>query len=381
MRDLRLLGDKLRRYREQFQLSLRELSAKTGIDMDTLAVYETGEKEPSGDDVLILADFYKCDYRFFVSGERLAAFEQTDLLFRKYGSEFSSDDRWAVQEFLYLAETESRLEDALGRRHEAFEFVAEGTYYKGHGESAAADLRRYLNIPSGGTVADVYDAFRRLGFHVFRRKLENSGVSGLFANHPVAGRCILVNYDEDVFRQRFTVAHEAAHAIFDHTEQVVVSFAGGSDGPDLKEVRANTFASRLLVPPELVSSLPNQVWSSDERVLDIAKRLMVNPVVLAYSLGESRSIDAIRVAEIRSLKIPSQDKRDPELPEESASLTYTRKRDLLERGLSHSYVNLCYDCYRAGLISARRLAEAFLADEQGLDEILGLFNLRLEYEF
>jgi len=34
-----------------------------------------------------------------------------------------------------------------------------------------------------------------------------------------------VNYSEDVYRQRFTAAHELAHAIFDSDDSAVVSFA------------------------------------------------------------------------------------------------------------------------------------------------------------
>ena len=55
--DLRLFGDKLKRYREQLQLSLAEVSHATGISEARLAVFEHGEGFPTGDDILILADF------------------------------------------------------------------------------------------------------------------------------------------------------------------------------------------------------------------------------------------------------------------------------------------------------------------------------------
>ena len=39
----------------------------------------------------------------------LAPFEQTETLFRMYGDELSSEDRWAIQEFLFLCECEDYL--------------------------------------------------------------------------------------------------------------------------------------------------------------------------------------------------------------------------------------------------------------------------------
>ena len=69
--------------------------------------------DPTGDEVLIIADFFKCDYNFFISNERLTAFEQTEKLFRKYGDELTKEDRWSIQEFLFLSECEHFLFEAL----------------------------------------------------------------------------------------------------------------------------------------------------------------------------------------------------------------------------------------------------------------------------
>src|ERR1700674_3157301 len=77
--DLALLGSKLRRYREQFQATPADLQDATGISESRLAAFEDGQAMPTGDEILILADYYKCDYKFFVSNEKLAPFEQTDM--------------------------------------------------------------------------------------------------------------------------------------------------------------------------------------------------------------------------------------------------------------------------------------------------------------
>jgi len=72
-----LLGEKIRKYREQLAFSVEELAQHTGIPGELLKQYEQGEQEPSGDEILVLADFFKCDFRFFISNENVAPFERS----------------------------------------------------------------------------------------------------------------------------------------------------------------------------------------------------------------------------------------------------------------------------------------------------------------
>ena len=238
--DLQMLGAKLRRFRNQVDASLAEVSAATGILEQLMEDYEQARREPTGDEILILADYYKCDFKFFISNEKLAAFEQTETLFRKYSSELSKSDRWAILELLFLCECEEYLLKVLpSQKRSVFDFKKSGTHFKTHGAEAASALRRHLGYEAKMVPMDVYRDFRSIGCHVFRRRLVNSTISGLCVRHPVAGKCILVNYSEDVYRQRFTAAHEVAHAILDDDQDVIVSFT--SDKGNLSEIRANVF--------------------------------------------------------------------------------------------------------------------------------------------
>ena len=195
--DCSLLAEKLKKYREQFQVSLSELSESTGINEQDLKAYEGCQKIPSGDEILILADYYKCDYKFFVSNEKVAPFEQTENLFRRFGNEFSKADRWAVQDVLFLAECEAFLDNALGSyRKQEVSFIKTGNYFKKHGIEAAKTLRQKLGYDYNQVPMNIYKDFRSIGIYVYRRRLENSNISGLCINHPVAGRCILINYND-----------------------------------------------------------------------------------------------------------------------------------------------------------------------------------------
>jgi Zn-dependent peptidase ImmA (M78 family) len=376
--DLSLLGSKLARYRQQFQLDLEDVVNATGIPVETLKAYESGIEQPSGDEILILADFYKCDFKFFISNERLAPFEQTDLLFRKHGDQLSKADRWSIQEFLYLCECENDLILLLGRQAPlSFEFIPSGSYYKGQGEQAATKLRKTLGYKSDAlTSEDVFRDFRRIGIHIFRRKLQNSKISGLFLKHPMIGKCVLVNYTEDLYRQRFTAAHEVGHAILDGDREFNVSFE--NEQKALIEIRANTFASRYLLPPEMLrTQVPKTTQWTDQQIGNVSHQLQVNPQTLAIALADAGVVSAEVQSRIASIKLPRQNKSDPELPASLSPLSLNRRKEMLERGLSTYYVELCFDAFSQNRITRARLAEMLLIPETELSEIAHLYHVKV----
>lgn len=372
--NIAVLGDKLKKYRDQLQETVAEVAEVTGIPEERLTDMEAGRLEPTGDEVLILADHFQCDFRYFISNERLAPFEQTDTLYRMHGKEFSKADRRAVQEFLYLCETEAFLMKELRREHIKFEFTPTDGFMKGHGEPAASALLKALGFADNVLPRDVFAEFRRVGVHVFRRHLGNSNISGLFIRHPVAGLCALVNYSEDVYRQRFSAAHEMAHAIFDHDQEASVSF---KNGHDLVEIRANKFASCFLMPPMFLRNIPVKSGWNDQEALDWANKLRVSCVALGIALKEAGVVDANRGAQIQQLRVPKDEKVDPELPTTLSSTQRQKKAHLLELGLSDFYVDLCFDAFKQGVISQGRLAEVLLTSPSGLTELAGLYGRSL----
>lgn len=374
--DLKSLGSKLAKYRGQLKESIAEVASTTDIDAARLAAIEAGHVEPSGDEVLILADHYRCDFKFFISNEQVAPFEQTETLYRAHGDDFTKEDRRSVQDFLYLCETEAFLMQALGHRPKNFAFVPTGTYYKGHGADAAAQLRVALGYADHAVPRDIYTEFRSVGVHVFRRKLGNSNISGLFIMHPVAGKCALVNHSEDIYRQRFSAAHEMAHAIFDSAQGASVSFERPGH-LDMLEVRANRFASCFLMPPTFLAKLPAPSTWSDVDALRWANDLRVSCDALGIALKEAKHIEEAASERIRRLRIPREAKIDPELSEGLNPTQRERKARLLELGLSDFYVGLCFDAFSAGAISVGRLAEALLCSQGELAELAALYGRKL----
>lgn len=379
-----LFGGKVRGYRLQFKMEPADLSEKSGIPESDIHALEDGRRPPTGDEVLILADcFLLNDFRFLISDETTAPYEQTKELFRAFDRELGREDRWAIQEFLHLCECEEDLEQLTGQsalRGRPFEFRPRGSYMKGHGEAAARALREHLGLTTEMVSTDIFAYIRRLGIHCFRRSLQNTSISGIFIMHPTAGRCILVNYEEDIYRQRFTAGHELAHSIFDAEKGFVVSFHDEKKWPlpKLVETRANTFASRFLLPPESLARLPKVEWD-EHQVHHWCKQFKVNKDAFLIALKEAGLLSEERRENLgRTIRpIPQKEKPDPEIGGDLSPAQRNRKLELLKRGLTPRYVSLCLDAFESEQISLGRLAEVLMVPEKELHEMADLFGRRL----
>ncbi len=378
--DLKLFGSKLNNYRVQCNMEIKDLAMLSGINIQRLQDLENGLVYPSGDEVLILSDVFICDFRFFISNEVDTAFEKTEALFRTHGDSFSMEDRRAFLEFVFLCECEENLQNCLGKRESFidFKFKKQGTYFKGHAIQAAIELRHTLKWASNELRFDIFQVIRSLGIHVFRKKLGNSNISGLYINHPKAGKCILVNSDEDCYRQRFTVTHELGHALLDYEKDFVVSFWNW-DEKDLVEIRANTFASNFLIPRDFLITINKNIkeWNKDT-ILEWAEKLKVNTVTLIISLKDENLISKTKADELKNFKLPMETKTDPELLHADSKKQMIRRKFLIERGLTSSYLKLCLDAYQERHISAGRLAEMLLCSEFELHELVGIFGGKLD---
>jgi Zn-dependent peptidase ImmA (M78 family) len=343
---------------------------------------EQGIIPPSGDEILILADHWACDFGAFFTYDRSAPFEEAEILYRRHGEAFSKEDRRAVQEFLYLCDTEALMLRELQQQvSQRFTFKPKGSHYKSHGEQGALVLREFFGYEGSrlSVRRDVYSEFRKIGAHIFRRKLKNSNISGLFLSNPRTGPCLLVNYSEDVYRQRFSVAHEMAHAIFDVDEEAVVSFVNPNSRDRLRELRANRFASCYLMPPSMLKGLPNPSGWKKADALRWANEFCVSCEALGIALKEAGQANEETSTRIRSFQVPKEAKMDPELGASLSNRARSRKRDLLERGLSDFYARLCFEAHNRGLISTGRLAEAMLTDPVELAEMATLYGTSLRY--
>ena len=372
------LGFKCRRVRSEIlNLTLDQAAERTGIDKARLEAIESGRVEPSGDEVLIIADVYGEPVEFFITNERSASIEKASNLYRMYGNTFSTADRQNIQEFLTLCRLEHEIESLLGSRPRVFAFLPgrRNRHMRTDGREVAEKLRADCRI-GNDPIVEPFHLARTLGCHVFRRKLDNSGVSGVMLRHDDFGPCILVNYLEGYFRQHFSVAHELCHALLDGDHAVTVTFEKLRDDEQAelrkREWRANAFAGHLLFPNGVRKQL-SLGDTDDDRVRSVrraAESYRVNPIVVLYALQEARRLSKRQVADLEPiLRIPKSEQDATDMAAETPKVRKRRRR-LLEAGLAPEYVETCIRAYREGAISYGKLADALLVSLIDLQSVV-----------
>lgn len=216
---------------------------------------------------------------------------------------------------------------------------------------------------------------------VFTYSVEGSltQIYRVYINHPVAGDCILVNFNEDVYRQRFSVAHEFAHSVFDKNTIPHVTFYksnGKYSDADRIEIRANSFASEYLLPENVLRRLPKV---SSGNITDIASRLMVSCAALVKGLKDLGLLSESEATALKGYRVQKYLKSDPEAPKNLTDAQRQRRLQLLERGLTDYYVALCFDAKDRDLISTGRLSEALMVTGGELIEIASIYGRSLPY--
>ncbi|SDF03459.1 helix-turn-helix domain-containing protein [Rhodospira trueperi] len=373
---------KLRGLREQYGNTLSEVAERTGIDTQALQAMEAGTATPAGDEVLILADFFKCEFPWLIEDDATNPDENVTMLLRSEGGRLAASDRHAIAEFLHLCKSQALLEEMSGHRAiwEEFQFTPRGKFFKGHGIDCAKALREHHNLAPNAIIPDIFDWLRKSGLRVFRRALPSSTISGLFVRHPEAGRCVLINYNDDIYRQRFSAAHEAGHALLDADKRYNVSGVNDASSDEYIELRASTFASCFLMPPELLKKFGDaDWWRQPDKVAEVAGRLFVSIPALLSALKRDKILDEQAVAMIKAARPRLPHKQEPELMGDYTAPQLERKKALISNGLHTTYVEKVLDAHRQSHISQAKAANMLLVEPGEIADIAALFGTSLHH--
>ncbi|MEJ7506981.1 ImmA/IrrE family metallo-endopeptidase [Staphylococcus simulans] len=141
---------------------------------------------------------------------------------------------------------------------------------------------------------DIYDIIHNLeefiesfGIKVFYSNMDGFELPSLISGYSIVNKNgtpeIVINANETLARQRFTMAHEFGHIIMHwnwldnrskglNTNKYEILFRKspiGNDYSDIKEIQANEFASELLLPHKLLKD-----------IIGDTKELKKNPIIL-----------------------------------------------------------------------------------------------------
>jgi transcriptional regulator with XRE-family HTH domain len=269
----KFIGAKLRKAREAIGLSQTTFARAVGISPEYISVLEAGKRVPSFSTLQKIAAYLNRDIAFFFY-EKPAPLDSFTLLFRAE----AVDDRAReeLQKFRRYCDDYLRLEAITGRRLELAPLYAPSIAP----ERAADEERRRLGL-GDEPVRDIFALLEANGCRILRMPMpEDSKVSGVFIYlEQKEAAFALVNSAQAVGRQAFSAVHEYCHYLKDRNEGPVI------DNPDVfvdeyvalyhpREVYAQTFAARFLMPPDKV----REIIAKDLRV-NTPQRLVFDQVI------------------------------------------------------------------------------------------------------
>jgi transcriptional regulator with XRE-family HTH domain len=213
------IGRRINRVREELGIPIEALAEACGAAPSTIASLEAGTLDPvPGDYILIASRVLKTDFRCFVSNVLNDVEENTHQVFRSL-TEPQPSDLFAIRRFMMFCMAEQELETLLELQRPSLPpgYPRPGStehLHKDQGRRAAIQERDRL-VLGNQPLANVFDILRRQGVRLFRHRLEDAQLSGVTVSHPKAGVCVLVNCEDDLYRQFFSAAHEYGHVLFD----------------------------------------------------------------------------------------------------------------------------------------------------------------------
>lgn len=383
---------RLREARELASIGQGDAARAVGLSRTAVTQIEAGNRAISTLELAQLADLYGRPVDWFLPG---AGDSEDDLAatLRRWapGLDAAPESRTEVDRCIQLFRDGMALERMLGRdardgppayREPAPKSIGEAV---AQGEWVAEQERRRLRLGSA-PIANLTELLGDRGIWTAVVPLPDT-MSGLSIHHRSIGVAVLANAAHGRARQRFSLAHEYAHALIDRDRTVSVSSADNSG--ERIEQRANAFAAALLLPEdgleeELRQLGKGQPARTDHIVFDAATggsvegKLRPAPhsqtigfqdiAAIAHKFGTSYRATVYR---LKSLRLINQ----PECAlllspaQEQAAAAYLQTLGLLDdlespvpaevgsRELRSRVIHLALEAYRRDEISRGRLVD------------------------
>jgi transcriptional regulator with XRE-family HTH domain len=252
----KLLGTRLKRAREEINLSQGAFAKALGLSSEYISLLESGKRTPSFETLLKVAGFLNKNVSYFFE-DRRPAFE--GLFDRAAGDdrvEAAERFRKDLLKFRATCEKYLELEEATGRRLDLAP-----QYARIAPERLAEEERRRLGL-GNEPIRDIMGLCEVNGCRIIRQTLaDEARIAGLFVfDEERKAAFALVNANEPAGLQTFIAAHLYGHYLMDRADSPII------DNPDVvvdeyvslyppREQFAQTFASRFLVPPDKLREL------------------------------------------------------------------------------------------------------------------------------
>ncbi len=251
------LAERLRGARSDSGLTQQEVADELGIPRTAVVHIEAGRRAVTSLELAEMSRLYGRGADEFLaeelSGDEVSAFFMTV-------PEVASNAvlRRDLQRSARLSRQTTFLEQVLGRNASRrslprYEVEPPPSWWAAicQGRDLAGQERSRLDLGSS-PVWKIAEIIRRQGVRVTELPLPDQ-VSGIFFHAPDTGPVIVINESHPRTQRLFSYAHEYCHTLVDRSSPGTVSSVDNRD--ELREVRANAFASHFMMPETGVRSV------------------------------------------------------------------------------------------------------------------------------
>lgn len=249
---------RLRQARALEELTKRAIADKIGVSPAAVGQWESGVASPRPDHVDRLAQALDVPPAFFAAGRRYARLDVGDAHFRSLRSTPAALRAKAIAFTEQVWEVAHALEKRVQLPAVDLPGFSGGEVnpggYAGNAAAAAAELRRQWQL-GDGPIPHLVNAMERRGLIVtylpFARAVTKT-IDAFSTSHLPRPVVVLTpDRSTDVYRHRFTAAHELGHLML-HGDT--------APGDPVQEKEADRFAAELLTPrAAIVPQLPARI--------------------------------------------------------------------------------------------------------------------------
>lgn len=201
------LGAKLRKARENLDLTQEQLSNSVGLSSEFISLIEIGKRSPSLTSLKKIAGFLKKDMAYFLSEEENAF----NILMKERALDKKS--KAEIKKFRKYCEDYLRIEAALGRK---LELAPAYTHISP--ERMAFEERRRIGL-GDEPVRDIFSLVEMNGLRLFRQSIpKESKLSGIFIFFETEQSAFaMVSSSLPLGQQVLMAAHEYGHYLKDRS--------------------------------------------------------------------------------------------------------------------------------------------------------------------
>jgi Zn-dependent peptidase ImmA (M78 family)/DNA-binding XRE family transcriptional regulator len=364
------IGDRLRKARENANLTQADAAEAIGIARTTLIAIEQGQRRIRIEEAQRLAKVYGISLNALLRQEAL----HVDLVprFRKILSPSGGAIEHAAELLGALVAAEVELENLLGIKRipnlppERPILLSD---VRTQAQQDALWLRQWLGL-SQTPIQDIVALLElELGVRVFVRPLQPK-ISGLFAYDDGIGACILLNSNHPRERRALSAAHELGHLV--STRRTPEVFEEGVYANAREERYANAFAYAFLMPERTVAQRFQEIAAGADK---LTRRHII---ILAHAFGVSREALTRRLEELKLVHANAwdwfadnggiSDKQALDVLGEDALID--RQKEDGNRPTSLRLSVLAEEAWRRGLMSEGQLARLLRIERTALRRML-----------